>query len=172
MNFKKYLNRAANFAFAAILCAGFLALWPLSSAQAQVVPVNTYVLTNLPPVMPGGAISNLVTQAIPLRQGGGMAVIAGGFGTSATTTNSITIPWFVSRDGTSTNFTTSPAFITTFFGNGTSQIWIPTNYPVATVNNFAYATPGSVTNNNAAGQTWSNLTLTVIFGNSAYNYGQ
>jgi hypothetical protein len=154
----------------ALMCLAVLFML-LPQAQAQVTPGTQITLTNLPLFITGGSTSNLAAQPIALRQGGGFGVAVSALGTNALTTGNLTLTWNVSRDGTSTNFTTTGPITTTVACNGTSTAWYWTNYSVAALNNNPWLTLSSIANGNATNSV-TNLAVTVFFGNPSYNYGQ
>ena len=152
------------------MAVAFLACLALP-AFAQVTPTTPIVLTNLPLQLIGGTSSNVTTQVIALRQGGGFSVAVSAQGTNAVTTNTITLTWNVSRDGTSTNFSNTGPIVTTVPMNGTNAVYYWTNYPVSLVNNNPWLTLSSWSSANTSTNAVTNLTVTVLFGNPSYNTG-
>jgi hypothetical protein len=148
--------------FLGLVLLSFLFILALAiPTNAQVTPTTPITLTNIPPIIPGGASSNVV-QKYDAPLGRGLAIIPAFNLTTAAGTNNVIFTLQVSANGTS--WTTSSGLTHTVAGNGTETVrslwYIPTTsldgvayWRLATVNNAANTPPIS---NLTAVATWRN----------------
>lgn len=113
------MNTRFKFSHLALLLGGILWLGLASLAQAQTTSTTLGTFDNLPAVISSSATSNVVSTAVNVRQGRGIAILPY-FAAAGASTDDIILNFEVSADGT--NWTTTSAFSITNTFNGTTAV--------------------------------------------------
>lgn len=89
-----------------------------------------------------------ITNRIPMRQNRGSSWFISVVGTNTVTTNTVTVYFQASADGTNWTTTTPFSWTTTLSGTNTVINW--TNFNIEQISNIRYLSPTIITNANAS----------------------
>ena len=141
------LSAVAAGAMMALALLGGASL-PEAKAATLYQTTFNYSLTNLPTYVTGGATSNLTTTPITVKHGFAIAVMPYFAGTNAVTTNTLTLNWAGSQDGT--NYATTNYISSTYYPNGATGTRGLATLPATSLDGLRSVKLVSVVNGNAS----------------------